>query len=112
MINQWKVDNLKKTIEELEETIREKDNLILSENDMNNFLKTQNESLKITLDNLAQLNRKLTDKLAKERVANLNKQIRANDMLAKIQERQARVTDEYNQKLRARGEVSKRKSFI
>ena len=47
MINQWEVDNLKKTIEELKETIREKDNLILSENDMNNFLKTQNESLKI-----------------------------------------------------------------
>ena len=38
MINQWEVDNLKKTIEELKETIREKDNLILSENDMNNFL--------------------------------------------------------------------------
>ena len=35
---------------------------------MNGFLKTQNESLKITLDGLAQFNRKLTDKLAKERV--------------------------------------------
>ena len=73
MINQWEVDNLKKTIEELKETIREKDNLILSEHDMNNFLKTQNESLKITLDSLAQLNRKLTDKLAKERVLFNNK---------------------------------------
>jgi hypothetical protein len=40
---------------------------------MNNFLKTQNESLKITLDSLAQLNRKLTDKLAKERVLFNNK---------------------------------------
>ena len=43
--------------------------------------------------------------LAERRVRNLNKQIRANDMLAKIQERQARVQDEYNQKLRARGEA-------
>jgi len=42
---------------------------------------------------------------AERRVRNLNKQIRANDMLAKIQERQARVQDEYNQKLRARGEA-------
>tara|TARA_R100000773_G_C4220566_1_gene119283 strand:- start:1326 stop:3356 length:2031 start_codon:yes stop_codon:yes gene_type:complete len=42
---------------------------------------------------------------AERRVRNINKQIRANDMLAKIQERQARVADEYNQKLRARGEA-------
>tara|TARA_A100001388_G_scaffold277516_1_gene269117 strand:+ start:1262 stop:3292 length:2031 start_codon:yes stop_codon:yes gene_type:complete len=42
---------------------------------------------------------------AERRVRNLNKQIRANDMLAKIQERQARVQDEYNQKLRQRGEA-------
>lgn len=68
MITQWDYDNLKKIIEELRETIREKEALLDSELQMNGFLKTQNESLKITLDGLAQFNRKLTDKLAKERV--------------------------------------------
>jgi len=68
MITQWDYDNLKKIIEELRETIREKEALLESELQMNGFLKTQNESLKITLDGLAQFNRKLTDKLAKERV--------------------------------------------
>lgn len=68
MITQWDHDNLKKIIEELRETIREKEALLESELQMNGFLKTQNESLKITLDGLAQFNRKLTDKLAKERV--------------------------------------------
>ena len=68
MITQWDHDNLKKIIKELKETIREKEALLESELQMNGFLKTQNESLKITLDGLAQFNRKLTDKLAKERV--------------------------------------------
>ncbi len=68
MITQWDYDNLKKIIAELRETIREKEALLDSELQMNGFLKTQNESLKITLDGLAQFNRKLTDKLAKERV--------------------------------------------
>ncbi len=68
MITQWDHDNLKKIIEELRETIREKEALLESELQMNGFLKTQNESLKITLDGLAQFNRKLTDKLAKERI--------------------------------------------
>tara|TARA_R100000742_G_C4279230_1_gene103291 strand:- start:1261 stop:1494 length:234 start_codon:yes stop_codon:yes gene_type:complete len=68
MITQWDYDNLKKIVEELRETIREKEALLDSELQMNGFLKTQNESLKITLDGLAQFNRKLTDKLAKERV--------------------------------------------
>ena len=68
MITQWDHDNLKKIIKELRETIREKEALLESELQMNGFLKTQNESLKITLDGLAQFNRKLTDKLAKERV--------------------------------------------
>ena len=68
MITQWDHDNLKKIIEELRETIREKEALLESELQMNGFLITQNESLKITLDGLAQFNRKLTDKLAKERV--------------------------------------------
>ncbi len=68
MITQWDYDNLQKIVEELRETIREKEALLDSELQMNGFLKTQNESLKITLDGLAQFNRKLTDKLAKERV--------------------------------------------
>ena len=68
MITQWDHDNLKKIIKELKETIREKEALLESELQMNGFLKTQNESLKITLDGLAQFNRKLTDKLAKERI--------------------------------------------
>jgi|TARA_R100001163_G_C5034456_1_gene173953 hypothetical protein len=68
MITQWDHDNLKKIIKELRETIREKEALLESELQMNGFLKTQNESLKITLDGLAQFNRKLTDKLAKERI--------------------------------------------
>ena len=68
MITQWDYDNLRKIIEELRETIREKEALLESELQMNGFLKTQNESLKITLDGLAQFNRKLTDKLAKERI--------------------------------------------
>ena len=68
MITQWDHDNFKKIIKELKETIREKEALLESELQMNGFLKTQNESLKITLDGLAQFNRKLTDKLAKERI--------------------------------------------
>ena len=44
-------------------------------------------------------------KLAKERVKNINAQIRANEMLAKIQERQARIQDEHTKKMRARGEA-------
>lgn len=39
-----------------------------SEKEMNEFLKTQIESLKITLETVAQLNQDLTKKLAKERV--------------------------------------------
>ena len=53
---------------QLETTLSEKELLLKSEIQMNGDLKTQNESLKIHLDMLAQLNRKFADKLAKERV--------------------------------------------
>lgn len=68
MITQWDHEQLKKKIEELKTTLNEKEVLLDSELQMNSFLKTQNESLKIHLDMLAQLNRKFADKLAKERV--------------------------------------------
>tara|TARA_R100001244_G_scaffold119846_1_gene89420 strand:- start:633 stop:869 length:237 start_codon:yes stop_codon:yes gene_type:complete len=68
MITQWDHEQLKKKIEELKTTLNEKEVLLDSELQMNTYLKTQNESLKIHLDMLAQLNRKFADKLAKERV--------------------------------------------
>ena len=68
MITEWDHRQLQNKIKELETTLSEKELLLKSELQMNSFLKTQNESLKIHLDMLAQLNRKFADKLAKERV--------------------------------------------
>ena len=68
MITEWDYRQLKKRIEELETTLSEKELLLKSELQMNSDLKIQSKSLQITLDTLAQLNRKLVDKLAKERV--------------------------------------------
>ena len=68
MITEWDHRQLKKKIEELETTLSEKELLLKSELQMNSDLKIQSKSLQITLDTLAQLNRKLVDKLAKERV--------------------------------------------
>ena len=68
MITEWDYRQLKKGIEELETTLSEKELLLKSELQMNSDLKIQSKSLQITLDTLAQLNRKLVDKLAKERV--------------------------------------------
>ena len=50
MITQWDHEQLKKRIEELKTTLSEKDVLLDSELQMNTYLKTQNESLKIHLD--------------------------------------------------------------
>ena len=68
MITEWDYRQLKKRIEELETTLSEKELLLKSELQMNSDLKIQSKSLHITLDTLAQLNRKFVDKLAKERV--------------------------------------------
>tara|TARA_R100001143_G_C3248902_1_gene82567 strand:- start:261 stop:494 length:234 start_codon:yes stop_codon:yes gene_type:complete len=68
MITEWDYRQLKKRIEELETTLSEKELLLKSELQMNSDLKIQSKSLQITLDTLAQLNRKFVDKLAKERV--------------------------------------------
>tara|TARA_R110000824_G_C15175812_1_gene673295 strand:+ start:1526 stop:1759 length:234 start_codon:yes stop_codon:yes gene_type:complete len=68
MITEWDYRQLKKRIEELETTLSEKELLLKSELQMNSDLKIQIKSLQITLDMLAQLNRKFVDKLAKERV--------------------------------------------
>ena len=68
MITEWDHRQLQNKIKELETTLSEKELLLKSEIQMNGDLKTQNESLKIHLDMLAQLNRKFADKLAKERV--------------------------------------------
>ena len=68
MITEWDQRQLQNKIKELETTLSEKELLLKSEIQMNGDLKTQNESLKIHLDMLAQLNRKFADKLAKERM--------------------------------------------
>jgi len=68
MITQYEHDKLKENIKELEKTIQEKELILKSELEMNQFLKTHIESLKITVETLAQVNRTLTQKLAKERV--------------------------------------------
>jgi len=68
MITQYEHDKLKENIKELEKTIQEKELILKSELEMNQFLKTHIESLKITVETVAQVNRTLTQKLAKERV--------------------------------------------
>ena len=68
MITQYEYNKLKENIKELEKTIQEKELILKSELEMNQFLKTHIESLKITVETLAQVNKTLTQKLAKERV--------------------------------------------
>jgi len=68
MITQYEHDKLKENIKELEKTIQEKELILKSELEMNQFLKTHIESLKITVETVAQVNKTLTQKLAKERV--------------------------------------------
>jgi len=68
MITQYEYDKLKEKIKELEKTIEDKELLLKSELGMNEFLKTHIESLKVTLETIAQINKTLTQKLAKERV--------------------------------------------
>ena len=68
MITQYEHHKLKEKITELEQTVLDKDLLLKSELEMNRFLKTHIESLKITLESIAQINKSLAQKLAKERV--------------------------------------------
>ena len=68
MITQYEHNKLKEKIIELEQTVLDKDLLLKSELEMNRFLKTHIESLKITLESIAQINKSLAQKLAKERV--------------------------------------------
>lgn len=68
MITQYEYNKLKENIKELEKTIQEKELILKSELEMNQFLKTHIESLKITVETVAQVNKTLTQKLAKERV--------------------------------------------
>ena len=68
MITQYEYNKLKEKIKELEQTVQEKELILKSELEMNQFLKTHIESLKITVETVAQVNRTLTQKLAKERV--------------------------------------------
>ena len=57
MITQYEHNKLKEKIIELEQTIQDKDLLLKSELEMNQFLKTHIESLKITLETIAQINK-------------------------------------------------------
>ena len=68
MITQYEYNKLKEKIKELEQTVQEKELILKSELEMNKFLKTHIESLKITIETVAQVNKTLTQKLAKERV--------------------------------------------
>jgi len=79
MITQYEHDKLKENIKELEKTIQEKELILKSELEMNQFLKTHIESLKITVETLAQVNRTLTQKLAKERVLFYDKLNKLNE---------------------------------
>tara|TARA_R100000995_G_C3451996_1_gene108635 strand:+ start:18 stop:257 length:240 start_codon:yes stop_codon:yes gene_type:complete len=68
MITQYEHDKLKERIKELEQILEEKQLLLRSELEMNKFLKTHVESLKITLNTISEINKTITQKLAKERV--------------------------------------------
>ena len=79
MITQYEHDKLKENIKELEKTIQEKELILKSELEMSQFLKTHIESLKITVETVAQVNRTLTQKLAKERVLFYDKLNKLNE---------------------------------
>jgi|TARA_A100000172_G_C2980631_1_gene89253 hypothetical protein len=68
MITQYEHNKLKERIKELEQILEEKQLLLRSELEMNKFLKTHVESLKITLNTISEINKTITQKLAKERV--------------------------------------------
>ena len=53
MITQYEHDKLKERIKELEQILEEKQLLLRSELEMNKFLKTHVESLKITLNTIS-----------------------------------------------------------
>jgi anaerobic glycerol-3-phosphate dehydrogenase len=79
MITQYEYNKLKEKIKELEQTVQEKELILKSELEMNQFLKTHIESLKITVETVAQVNKTLTQKLAKERVLFYDKLNKLNE---------------------------------
>jgi len=79
MITQYEYNKLKEKIKELEQTVQEKELILKSELEMNKFLKTHIESLKITIETVAQVNKTLTQKLAKERVLFYDKLNKLNE---------------------------------
>lgn len=79
MITQYEYNKLKEKIKELEQTVQEKELILKSELGMNQFLKTHIESLKITVETVAQVNKTLTQKLAKERVLFYDKLNKLNE---------------------------------
>lgn len=79
MITQYEHDKLKEKIKELEQTVQEKELILKSELEMSQFLKTHIESLKITVETVAQVNKTLTQKLAKERVLFYDKLNKLNE---------------------------------
>jgi hypothetical protein len=79
MITQYEYNKLKENIKELEKTIQEKELILKSELEINQFLKTHIESLKITVETVAQVNKTLTQKLAKERVLFYDKLNKLNE---------------------------------
>jgi len=65
---EYKIKKLEEEKLEIEKKLEEKNMILKSELSMNQYLKIQLESTYIQLDLIANLNRQLCDKIAKERV--------------------------------------------
>jgi len=70
---EYKIKKLEEEKLEIEKKLEEKNMILKSELSMNQYLKIQLESTYIQLDLIANLNRQLCDKIAKERVVFKNK---------------------------------------
>ena len=70
---EYKIKKLEEEKLEIEKKLEEKNMILQSELSMNQYLKIQLESTYIQLDLIANLNRQLCDKIAKERVVFKNK---------------------------------------
>jgi hypothetical protein len=70
---EYKIKKLEEEKLEIEKKLEEKNMILKSELSMNQYLKIQLESSYIQLDLVADLNRQLCDKIAKERVVFKNK---------------------------------------
>lgn len=79
MITQYEYNKLKEKIKELEQTVQEKELILKSELEMNKFWKLILNLLKITIETVAQVNKTLTQKLAKERVLFYDKLNKLNE---------------------------------